>query len=98
MYDHKIKGMVEALVADGVIDEEVRQSATESLEKYWENTAGLIWTVDDVMSLAEDKEIKITKEQAIEVIESVGNNEDASEGISWDTIEWHLDDVLDLNK
>jgi len=46
-----------------------------------------IWTVDDVYSVAEDREYgEVTEQQAKEVLQSVERNHDANYGINWDTL------------
>lgn len=50
------------------------------------------WCADDVMHRASEMEVKITQSEAEEIIDSVENNFDASLGVSWDTIEWAIED------
>lgn len=59
-----------------------------------EPCAWLIWLPDDVRTLADDKGIAISDEEIAEVLESVEHYKDASLGISWLTIEYHLDELI----
>lgn len=52
-----------------------------------------IWQVDDVLGQAKEMGIKITRKQAEEIIERIDRRQDASLGISWDTIDAYLDDL-----
>jgi len=52
-----------------------------------------IWQVDDVLGQAKETGIKITRKQAEEIIERIDRRQDASLGISWDTINAYLDDL-----
>lgn len=52
-----------------------------------------IWQVDDVLGQAKETGIKITRKQAEEIIERIDRRQDASLGISWDTIDAYLDDL-----
>ena len=61
------------------------------LEHYDDGTecAYSLWLPTDVMLL----EVGVTQEQAEEVLHRVDDNFDASCGISWDTLEYYLDQV-----
>jgi hypothetical protein len=50
------------------------------------------WCADDVMHRASQMEVKITQREAEEIIDSVAHNHDATIGVSWDTIEWAIED------
>ncbi|MBA7676506.1 hypothetical protein ES703_84748 [subsurface metagenome] len=52
-----------------------------------------IWQVDDVLEQAEQRGIKVTKEQAENILAVIDRRQDASLGISWDTINAYLDDL-----
>jgi len=52
-----------------------------------------IWQVDDVLGQAKETGIKIIRKQAEEIIERIDRRQDASLGISWDTIDAYLDDL-----
>ena len=53
------------------------------------------WCADDVMHKAGEMEVKITAEEADEIIHHVESAFDASIGVSWDTIEWAIDDHVE---
>ena len=69
------------------------EKAIEHLKGYSPNAviAVAIWQVDDVLSRAKERGIKITKEQAENIIDRIDRRQDASLGISWDTIDASLD-------
>ena len=50
-----------------------------------------IWQVEDVLERAKENKMKITKKQAEEIIDRIDRKQDASLGISWDTIDAYLD-------
>jgi hypothetical protein len=68
-------------------------SGEEDHEKPEDVVAVAIWQVDDVLGQAKEKRIKITRKQAEEIIERIDRRQDASLGISWDTIDAYLDDL-----
>lgn len=58
-----------------------------------EPIAVVVWQADDVVNRAEEREIKITRKQAEEIIHRMHNRHDATLGITWDTIDCYLDDL-----
>ncbi len=60
----------------------------ESLKEYDqdEHIAAAIWSEDDVLTCAKELGIKITREQAAELIDYIDTHEDCDLGITWETI------------
>jgi hypothetical protein len=55
----------------------------------------ILWSIEDVYSCADDCGMdKPTKEEALEVIRLLEKHHDASCGISWETIQYTLSEVL----
>lgn len=52
------------------------------------------WCIDDVLMMAKNKGINITRKQASEVLELALRRHDASIGVNWDVLSAHLDEVL----
>lgn len=59
-----------------------------------EDYALAVWYIDDVLDLAREWGKKLTKKQAREVISLVDRKQDATIGISWDTLDAWIDVVL----
>ena len=55
----------------------------------------IIWSTEDVLHQAEGKGIKITEDEANEILLHMERKHDATIGISWETIDCHLDDLVD---
>ncbi len=53
-----------------------------------------IWTEDDVLGKAKERGIALAKEQAGEILDRMDHKQDASIGISWDTIDVYLNDYV----
>ena len=53
----------------------------------------ITWHIDDVRSLADD--IDPTDEQCREVLRRADKYHDASVGINWDVLQYHLGEVLE---
>ena len=58
------------------------------------HVAVAIWQTDDVLERAKERKIKISKKQAEEIIDKIDSKQDASLGISWDTIDCYIDDYF----
>lgn len=58
-----------------------------------EHIAVHIWSEDDVMSRAIGRGIKVTRKQAQDIIDTIDRKKSATLGITWDTIDCHLDDL-----
>ena len=68
------------------------EEAQKRLEGIEGHVAVAIWQRGDVIGKAEELGIKITPEQADELLDEMDHRQDASIGISWDTIESLLDE------
>jgi hypothetical protein len=55
-----------------------------------------IWSTEDVISHAEDNELKITKKQANDVIDEMENNKDAEQGLTWDMMDYWFKETLHM--
>lgn len=55
----------------------------------------IIWQTEDVLDTAKQMEVELTEEEANEILFTVEHNHDANFGISWDTIEWAIQDLVD---
>ena len=60
-----------------------------------EEEISIVWCAEDVMSHAENHGQEINKEEAIEIIEIADRRHDCCHGISWDTLDCHIDMFID---
>jgi|TARA_Y100000310_G_scaffold156813_1_gene156233 hypothetical protein len=71
-------------------------TAKEHIERMQRNykdddvLAVAIWSAEDVRSRADDLKIKLTDEQIDDVLSYVEHKQDATLGISWDTLDWWI--------
>jgi len=93
MHTHIIKDMIRNLDNAGLLQD--KEKAIEILEDYWTTNMAIVWNVDDIIGVAEQKGLDITKEQACEVLETLLDNHDADLGVNWDTISYALDGMED---
>ncbi len=55
----------------------------------------VLWQVYDVLTKAEEMEINITHDQAIEVLQDIASAHDCGNGITWDTLEAGIEAITD---
>ena len=68
----------------------------EQLEKYYNDDdyiCTIIWQVDDVKMQAENMDMEVTDEECEEILSLLEHKHDACYGISWDTIDFCLQDL-----
>jgi len=53
-----------------------------------------LWTVMDVMMRAADTDTTITEQQAAQVLALIDRKQDCTLGITWDTIDAEIEEVL----
>ena len=53
-----------------------------------------IWGVEDVLERASERDMTITKEQAETVLNKMDSKQDCSMGVSWDTMDCYLDEIV----
>ena len=59
------------------------------------DTISIEWSIQDVYYQAENDEVEITREQALNVIHDLKKHHDATIGICWDTISSYINQELD---
>tara|TARA_B100000035_G_scaffold84545_1_gene71017 strand:+ start:423 stop:620 length:198 start_codon:yes stop_codon:yes gene_type:complete len=57
-------------------------------------TISIIWHVDDVLAQASQRDIKISREKAIDLLHRMDAKHDANIGINWEVIDCYLDMYL----
>lgn len=54
----------------------------------------LVWTIDDVLKIAQERDLKLSENKVLEVLKSLKDNHDRCYGISWDTVSDTIDFCL----
>ena len=49
------------------------------------------WSTIDIIDRAKERDIKITEEQALEILNNIKRGHDCNIGINWDVIDCHID-------
>lgn len=55
----------------------------------------ITWCIEDVIERAKERDIKVTKKQAREILTIIDRRHDCNIGISWDTLDCWTDDYFD---
>ena len=60
------------------------------------NSIALIWCVDDIKHMTKEMEIpiKLTDDQCMEILWEIDRRHDATIGITWDTLEYAIENYL----
>lgn len=57
-------------------------------------TIEIKWSTEDVLMQADAMDIKLTEEQADDILDSLEEKHDANIGINWDVISFYISDYL----
>lgn len=90
MYLHHFVDMSKALVERGLVPKEKQREAIEALKSCWTDKIAISWEVDDVIEEAKTMGLKVSREQAINVLWDLLRQHDAEIGINWETIQTSL--------
>ena len=55
----------------------------------------IIWSTEDVLQRAKDSDVKLTEDEANSILLEMQRDYDADIGISWETIDVYIDDLVD---
>jgi hypothetical protein len=55
-----------------------------------EDQISIVWSVDDILMIAEDYDVEMSKEDARKILKDMDKAHDANDGITWDTIHIHV--------
>jgi len=99
MHDYIIKEMADLVCkeigsADFPAETKISEKVESALEQYWADKIACIWSVEDVHFQAKQDEVKVTDEQAVEVLELVHRKMDANLGINWDVLSEGISTIL----
>jgi hypothetical protein len=96
MYEHILQDQVDALIKAGLLPKNQKRKAVGILrKKCWTDQIAVVWTTDDVKSVAEQQGKKIGDAEAQEVLDEALHRFDASIGLNWDVLGEYLPDGLE---
>jgi hypothetical protein len=89
------------VIFDQYIEQENERSeidiAKDILKKHGYIGVDTMFQIADIIGRAEDRDITLTNEQAIEIGENVSHFHDCNIGINWENIDFHTDELLNNN-
>ena len=56
----------------------------------------IIWTTEDVLHQAKEKGVKLTEDEANEILLQMERKHDADVGINWETIDDYIEGLVDV--
>ena len=89
MYDFHISDMTRAIKKELGLDRKQVNEVRKVLDAYWADKIAITWTIGDVLSVVDSLHIKLklSNEEAFDILQTVLHHHDATIGITWDTIE-----------
>lgn len=88
MHDHLIEDMVRRL--GPVLKDKAK--ALKILERYWRTRIAIVWEVEDVHRAANEVEVALTENEAINVLQTLHNQHNPQYGIRWEDITTHIEE------
>jgi hypothetical protein len=86
------------LTSDGALQESQADSVKDSIMDFLKDYAAIIWSIEDVKEIAALERLgghELSDDEAREVIGNISKYADCEQGISWATVEWHVEDYLE---
>jgi hypothetical protein len=88
MYDYIIEAMVKALKP--VLKNPAK--AKQTLERFWADKMALVWDVQDVHTAANERELALTNQEAIKVLQELHHYHNKQYGIKWEDLTCYIEE------
>ena len=62
------------------------------LKRYWRTRMALVWTIEDVHRAANERELALTNNEAIDVLQTLLNGYNAQYGVRWEDLSNYIED------
>ena len=95
-YTETITDLLQLLTDAGIISPDNQERAKAIAHDYLGRHSSFIsitWDIDDVKGVARDRNLQLTDEHCLNVLDYIESNHDANIGISWDSIHFALDSM-----
>ncbi len=86
MYYNIIEGMVARLVAQGLLDVNLKDLAETELKSMWEDRIAIVWATYDVHFAANREHRCMTEGEAKEILQRILHKSEADVGVNWEVI------------
>ena len=88
MHEHHIDDMVQRLKP--VLKDPLK--AKVILQRYWRTRMALVWEIEDVHRVANEREVALTNSEAIKVLQTLHHQHNPQYGIKWEDLTTHIED------
>jgi len=88
MHDYIIQSMVKALKP--VLKNPAK--AQQTLEKFWSDKMALVWDVQDVHTAANEREVALTNQEAIKILQELHHYHNKQCGIKWEDVTCYIEE------
>jgi hypothetical protein len=88
MHDYIIQAMVKALKP--VLKDPAE--AKQILEKFWADKMALVWDVRDVHTAANEREVALTNQEAIKVLQEMHHYHNKQTGLQWKDVTCYIEE------
>ena len=88
MHHATIRAMVQAL-RSALND---RRRAGQILERFWRDKMALVWTVRDVHTAANEREVALTNQEAVKVLQELNHSHNKQYGLKWADLTAHIEE------
>ena len=69
-----------------------RERAEQILEKFWTDKMALVWDLQDVHTAANEREVALTNQEAITVLQELHHHHDPQLGIRWEDLTSYIEE------
>lgn len=66
--------------------------AERILKNYWSKKIALVWSIEDVHRAANEIEVALTRQEAVQVLQTLLNQHNPQYGIKWEDLTTHIQD------
>ena len=88
MHDYIIEAMVKALKPTLKNPAKAKQI----LERFWSDKMALVWDVQDVHTAANEREVALTNQEAIKVLQELHHYHNKQCGIKWEDVTSYIEE------
>ena len=95
-YTQPITDLLQLLNDARIISSDNQERAKAIAHDYLEQHSDFIsitWDIDDVKAVASDRNLQLTHEHCLNVLDYIESNHDANIGVSWNSIHFALDSL-----
>jgi hypothetical protein len=68
------------------------QKAHQIFERFWRDKIALVWTVRDVHTAANEREVSLTNQEAIKVLQEMLHHQNKQYGLRWEDVTAYIEE------